>query len=32
MDYFNNFNLESTNNTLPDDGMTAPKQFGDVLK
>jgi hypothetical protein len=30
IDYFNNYNLASTNNALPDDGVTAPKHVGAV--
>jgi hypothetical protein len=29
--YFNNCNLASTDNALPEDGMTAPKHVGDIL-
>jgi len=31
MDYFTTVTLVSTNNTLPDDGVTAPKHVGAVL-
>jgi hypothetical protein len=31
MDYLTTVTLTSTNNALPDDGVTAPKHFGAVL-
>jgi hypothetical protein len=31
MDYLTTVTLASTNNTLPDDGVTAPKHVGAVL-